>query len=118
MKTMKSCQAAVLRKAARTSLVVSNRFYSTAPVRPTCSEGRSIPKTLVLNADYQPLSTTNFRRSVALVESHKALVVEMSDQFLTSELLRVQCPSVIALTNFVKPDSALGKENFVTNPPA
>ena len=127
-----------------TSHVVSRLTTSRlAPIRPLGTASRpvsavtSIPRTLVLNSDYQPLSTTTFARSLAvwckvlnpgrasyamrcchllhaltcpllvplrekLVEAQKAHIVQMSDHVMKSELLRVECPSVIVLTAFVR----------------
>ena len=58
--------------------------------------------TLVLNADYTPLSITSAIRSIGLISENKAHALEMSGQYLRSEVLRLACPSVIVLSHYVK----------------
>ena len=59
-------------------------------------------RTLVLNADYTPLSITSAVRSIGLIEKNKAHALEMSQQTLRSEFLRLAAPSVIVLSQYVK----------------
>lgn len=58
-------------------------------------------KTLVLNADYTPLSITSAVRSVGLIDKNKAFPLEMSSNHLRSEMLRIACPSVVVLSQYV-----------------
>lgn len=64
--------------------------------------GNLIPKTLVLNADYNPISVTSANRSIMLCRANKALALEESDQLLRSENESIPCPSVIVLSRYVK----------------
>lgn len=61
-----------------------------------------LPRTLVLNADYQPISITSAVRSIALLREKKAHAVEMTSDVLKSELQSWVCPSVIVLSTYVK----------------
>lgn len=72
---------------------------------------RHAPRTLVLNADYTPVAITSAIRSLALCSNNRAMAVEMSDYYLKSELLKMQCPSVIVLLSYVK----MKKKIFVPN---
>ena len=58
--------------------------------------------TLVLNADYTPLSVTSAWRALQLRINQRAQVLEESGAFLQSELLRLACPSVIVLNEYQK----------------
>ena len=70
-----------------------------------------IPKTLVLNADYLPISVTTAVRSLALLRERRAHVVEMASSMIKSERKAWACPSVIALSRYVhiSTDSALDR---------
>lgn len=58
--------------------------------------------TLVLNASYEPLAVTSFRRAVLLVLAEKAEVLEEGETKLRSEHLSFTVPSVIRLLRFVR----------------
>lgn len=60
-------------------------------------------KTLVLNAGYEPLSIVPFTRAVVLVLTGKATVLAAEDVPVRSEHLRLDQPSVILLTRYVRP---------------
>ena len=80
--------------------------------------GSLIPKTLVLNADYLPISVTSAVRSLTLLREQRAHVVEMASDLIKSEREVWACPSVIALSRYVhiSSDSALDRlrRNSVT----
>jgi hypothetical protein len=59
-------------------------------------------RTLVLNADYRPISVTSAMRGIRLLETNKAMPIEMRPQLLLSEARAWACPSVIVLTQYVK----------------
>lgn len=61
-----------------------------------------MPRALVLNASYEPLSVVSHRRAVVLVLREKADVVEESGASLHSERAVVAVPSIIRLRSFVK----------------
>lgn len=58
-------------------------------------------QTLVLNADYTPLSVTTAVRALMLEVSNKATVLETSGGFVRSEFLKLATPSVIVLASYV-----------------
>ncbi len=61
-----------------------------------------LPKTLVLNADYSPISITTAIRSIMLCRASKAIALEQSGHELRSENETIQAPSVIVLAQYVK----------------
>jgi 5-methylcytosine-specific restriction endonuclease McrA len=61
-----------------------------------------MPRALVLNATYEPLSIVSRRRAVVLLLREKADVVEAGAAIWRSERLQFAVPSVIRLRNFVK----------------
>lgn len=74
---------------------------SEAPGRSHYKPG-STKTTLVLNADYTPLSVTSAIRSVRLIDNNKAFALEHSEQILRSEMLRLACPTVIVLSQYAQ----------------
>lgn len=62
----------------------------------------SIPKTLVLNADYSPISLTNAARSIMLIRRGVAMALEDSGLKLNSENETFEAPAVIVLSSYVK----------------
>ena len=62
----------------------------------------SIPKTLVLNADYSPISLTNAARSIMLIRRGVAMALEDSGLKLNSEHETFEAPAVIVLSSYVK----------------
>ena len=85
-------------------LIVTRRLFTSRCLSTIASESfaRKPPKTLVLNADYTPISITSAARSIALCVNKRATAIKMSDQYLKSELMNFQCPSIIVLSNYVK----------------
>ena len=63
---------------------------------------RRPPQTLVLNADFQPISITSASRSIALCQVNKAAVLEHSGLQLRSEKETIAAPSVIVLSTYIK----------------
>lgn len=61
-----------------------------------------MPRSLVLNASFEPLSVVAARRAVVLVLNGKAVVVETRGESWRSERAEVDVPSVVKLTSFVK----------------
>ena len=61
-----------------------------------------MPRALVLNATYEPLSIVSRRRAVVLLLREKADVVEASTAVWRSERRQFVVPSVIRLRTFVK----------------
>ncbi|MBA2337116.1 MAG: HNH endonuclease [Acidimicrobiia bacterium] len=61
-----------------------------------------MPRALVLNATYEPLSVVSARRAVVLVVRERAEVVESNGHIYHSEHLAVSAPSVIKLRRYVK----------------
>ena len=61
---------------------------------------RRMPRTLVLNADFSPLSITRAARGLSLLRQNKAVVVEAGSTVLRSEKLALEPPSVIVLTQY------------------
>lgn len=59
-------------------------------------------RTLVLNADYRPLSSTSAMRGLRLVESKLATALETSKVTVCSERLALPIPSVIVLAQYIK----------------
>ena len=60
-------------------------------------------RTLVLNADYHPISITSAYRSVSLCRARQAFALEMDPTtMLVSEKDSLECPSVIVLTEYRK----------------
>ena len=62
---------------------------------------QQLPKTLVLNSDYQPISITSSARSIMLCRANKAMALESTGQELHSETEIFDAPSVIVLSNYV-----------------
>lgn len=61
-----------------------------------------MPRSLVLNATYEPLAIVPIRRAVVLVLGDKAEVVHSGDDCWHSERTKVQVPSVIRLRYYVR----------------
>lgn len=61
-----------------------------------------MPRSLVLNATYEPLAVVPVRRAVVLVLDDKADVVHPGDEHWHSERTEIQVPSVIRLRYFVR----------------
>ena len=61
-----------------------------------------MPRSLVLNASYEPLSVVNSRRAAVLVLGEKADIIHATDAVLRAERVSVAVPSVIRLRYFVK----------------
>ena len=80
----------------------AQRRCATVAAEAAVGPSRAWHKTLVLNADYTPLSITSAIRSLGLIDSQKAFALEMSPHHLRSEALRLACPSVIVLAQYVK----------------
>ena len=80
----------------------AQRCCATVAAEGATAPGRAWHKTLVLNADYTPLSITSAIRSLGLIDRQKAFALEMSPHHLHSEVLRLACPSVIVLAQYVK----------------
>lgn len=59
-------------------------------------------RALVLNATYEPLSVVSSRRATVLLLAEKAVIVSPSGQFVHSEHLTVEVPSVVRLRHFVR----------------
>jgi len=64
-------------------------------------------RTLVLNADYMPLSFTSVLRGMRLCSERRATAVEMSDHVLASERAQFEVPAVIALNDYRKVSSPI-----------
>ena len=67
-------------------------------------------KTLVLNADYKPLSyfplsICNWKESIKAVFLEKVSVVSEYNEIVRSPSIKIKIPSVIALKSFVKPST-------------
>lgn len=59
-------------------------------------------RTLVLNAGYEPLAVVTFRRALALVMNHKAMVIEIdAENPVRSVDASYDRPAVIILTRYV-----------------
>ncbi len=61
-----------------------------------------MPRALVLNATYEPLSVVPIRRALVLVLHERADVVESNGRVWHSETLAMAAPSVIKLRRFVR----------------
>lgn len=61
-----------------------------------------MPRALVLNATYEPLSVVAGRRAVVLVLHGRAVVVEQRDEVWNAERISVEVPSVVKLTRYVR----------------
>lgn len=61
-----------------------------------------MPRALVLNVTYEPLSVVPVRRALVLVFHERAEVVESNGHVYHSEHLTISAPSVIKLRRFVK----------------
>jgi 5-methylcytosine-specific restriction endonuclease McrA len=61
-----------------------------------------MPRALVLNATYEPLSVVPIRRALVLVLHERADVVESNGHIFHSEHLTLSAPSVIKLRRFVR----------------
>lgn len=61
-----------------------------------------MPRALVLNATYEPLSVVSARRAVVLVLREKADLVEPAEGLWHAERLSVPVPSVIRLRTYIK----------------
>ena len=61
-----------------------------------------MPRALVLNASYEPLSVVPVRRAIVLVLRERADVIESNGKVWHSEHLTFSSPSVIRLRNYVK----------------
>lgn len=61
-----------------------------------------MPRTLVLNASFEPLSIVAARRAVCLVLAQKAELIEADGAVMRSETLSVPRPAVIRLTYMVR----------------
>jgi len=61
-----------------------------------------MPRALVLNATYEPLSVIPIRRAVVLVLHERADVVESNGHIFHSEHLTLAAPTVVKLRRFVK----------------
>lgn len=61
-----------------------------------------MPRALVLNATYEPLSVVAGRRAVVLVLHGRAVVVEERDEVWNAERISVEVPSVVKLTRYVR----------------
>lgn len=61
-----------------------------------------MPRALVLNATYEPLSVVSAKRAVVLVLREKADVLEASDDVWRAERTSLPVPSVIRLRTFIK----------------
>jgi 5-methylcytosine-specific restriction endonuclease McrA len=61
-----------------------------------------VPRALVLNATYEPLSVVSARRAVVLVLHEKADMLEAADGVWHAERTSVPVPSVIRLRAFIK----------------
>jgi hypothetical protein len=82
--------------AAGERLALAARAVTFIPRAPT-----SIPKTLVLNADYSPISLTNAARSIMLIRRGVAMALEDSGLKLNSENETFEAPAVIVLSSSV-----------------
>lgn len=61
-----------------------------------------MPRTLLLNASFEPLCVVSIRRAIVLVLKDKAEVVARNGAELHSERAAFPVPSVIRLTHFVR----------------
>ncbi|MDJ0770221.1 MAG: HNH endonuclease [Ilumatobacter sp.] len=61
-----------------------------------------MPRALVLNATYEPLSVVSSRRAVCLVIDEKAELIEPAEGVIRSESLTLPSPAVIRLRYMVK----------------
>jgi 5-methylcytosine-specific restriction endonuclease McrA len=68
---------------------------SATPIR-----GMKSLRTLVLNADYSPISFTSLRRAIAMVSTKRATALELADQTVRSESLEFERPSVVVLSHY------------------
>ena len=68
-------------------------------------------KTLVLNADYSPISFTSLRRALALCANKHATALEISEDRVCSESMEFERPSVVVLSRYRKlsPQRAVDK---------
>ena len=62
----------------------------------------AMPRALVLNASYEPLSVVTVRRAIVLVLRERADVIESNGMVWHSEHLEFSSPSVIRLRSYVK----------------
>lgn len=60
------------------------------------------PRTLVLNAGYEPLAVVSFRRALALVMTDKAAVVRSHEEAVVSNRGSWTRPAVIVLSRYVR----------------
>src|SRR5699024_6939227 len=64
---------------------------------------RTMMRTLVLNAGYEPLAVVSFRRALVLVMNHKATVIErVDDDPVWSAAGAFDRPAVIILSRYVR----------------
>lgn len=61
-----------------------------------------MPRALVLNVSYEPLSVVSVRRALVLVLGERAEVVESNGHLWRSERVEIAAPSVIRLRRFVR----------------
>jgi 5-methylcytosine-specific restriction endonuclease McrA len=61
-----------------------------------------VPRALVLNASFEPLSVVSSRRAVCLLLADKAELIEADDAVIRSESLTMPSPAVIRLCYMVK----------------
>ncbi|MDH5373986.1 MAG: HNH endonuclease [Acidimicrobiia bacterium] len=61
-----------------------------------------VPRALVLNTTYEPVSVVSTRRAVVLVLNHKASVVAAGRECFHSERTTIEVPSVVRLVRYVK----------------
>ena len=61
-----------------------------------------MPRALVLNVSYEPLSVVSIRRALVLVLGERAEVVESNGHVWHSEHIEIAAPSVIRLRRYVR----------------
>ncbi len=61
-----------------------------------------MPSALVLNTTYEPISVVSARRAAVLVLNRKASIIAAGTKQLRSERIRMELPSVVRLTSYVK----------------
>jgi 5-methylcytosine-specific restriction endonuclease McrA len=58
-------------------------------------------KTLILNADFSPLSVVSYRRGVSLLLKNKLSVISWYDNYINSENARIRVPAVILYSKYI-----------------
>ena len=61
-----------------------------------------MPRVLILNASYEPLSVVTERRAIVLMLNQKASLVVSKDELWSSESEVVEVPSVVRLKRYVR----------------